>query len=127
LLLMSDRWFSCCSWMLLVSFEARRERSFISFEARQQRSSGKTAVEFWRSGEMCQRKYWCSDEDSLDQTEMRSNSVLWTVSGPSRAVVVLCFVKLLCFGSNRESWDRTLCCELGPSVSFACFFFGPNR
>jgi hypothetical protein len=35
------------SWMLLVSFEARRERSFISFEARRQRSSGKTAGELW--------------------------------------------------------------------------------
>jgi hypothetical protein len=38
-------------------------------------------------------------------------------------VVVLCFVELLCFGSNRESRDRTLFCELGSSVSFSCFFF----
>jgi hypothetical protein len=45
------------------------------------------------------------------------------MSGPSRVVVVLCFVELLCFGSNRESRDRTLFCELGSSVSFSCFFF----
>jgi hypothetical protein len=36
--------------MLLVSFEARQERSFISFEARRQRSSGETATEFRRNG-----------------------------------------------------------------------------
>jgi hypothetical protein len=48
-LLMSGRWSSCCSWMLLVSFETRWERSFISFEARRQRSSGETAGEFRRN------------------------------------------------------------------------------
>jgi hypothetical protein len=36
--------------MLLVSFEVRRERSFISFEARLQQSSGETTTEFRRNG-----------------------------------------------------------------------------
>jgi hypothetical protein len=30
--------------------------------AKRQRSSGETATEFRWSGEMCQQKYWCSDE-----------------------------------------------------------------